>query len=243
MLIINADDWGRSRAETDSALTCYDEGRITSATAMVYMEDSERAAELAKSDHIGIGLHLNFTERFAAKNTPANLRDTQQAVAGFLRRSKYALLVYNPILRRRFRYLYQAQVEEFLRLYGTPPSHMDGHHHLHLCSNMLLDDVIPAGEKVRRSFSFWPGEKSVINRAYRRLVDTWLVRRYRLTDFFFSLIECLETDRLSRVTELAGNRNVELMTHPVVPDEYAFLMSDRYIETMGMLQKGSYRLL
>ena len=89
MLIIIADDWGRSRAETDNALTCHDEGRITSASAMVYMEDSERAAELAK-DHVGIGLHLNFIERFAAKNTPANLRDTQQAVAGFLRRSKYA---------------------------------------------------------------------------------------------------------------------------------------------------------
>ena len=31
MLIINADDWGRSLAETDAALECYKAGRITSA--------------------------------------------------------------------------------------------------------------------------------------------------------------------------------------------------------------------
>ena len=45
MLIINADDWGRSVAETNAALRCYEEARITSASAMVFMADSERAAE------------------------------------------------------------------------------------------------------------------------------------------------------------------------------------------------------
>jgi predicted glycoside hydrolase/deacetylase ChbG (UPF0249 family) len=48
MLIINADDWGRSVAETDAALRCYREGRITSVNAMVFMQDSERAARLTK---------------------------------------------------------------------------------------------------------------------------------------------------------------------------------------------------
>jgi predicted glycoside hydrolase/deacetylase ChbG (UPF0249 family) len=37
MLIVNADDWGRSVAETDSALRCYQAGRITSVSAMVFM--------------------------------------------------------------------------------------------------------------------------------------------------------------------------------------------------------------
>src|SRR5437588_264599 len=35
MIIINADDWGRSEAETDIALRCFKAGRITSVTAMV----------------------------------------------------------------------------------------------------------------------------------------------------------------------------------------------------------------
>ena len=66
MLIINADDWGRSLAETDAALECYKAGRITSASAMVFMGDSERAAELAKENKLDVGLHLNFTDRFTA---------------------------------------------------------------------------------------------------------------------------------------------------------------------------------
>jgi len=61
MLIINADDWGRSRTETDAALQCYEKGRITSASAMVFMEDSERAADIAKENQVDVGLHLNFS--------------------------------------------------------------------------------------------------------------------------------------------------------------------------------------
>ena len=45
---------------------------------------------------------------------------------------------------------------------------------MHLCANLLLSDMIPAGIKMRRNFSFWPGEKSWLNRAYRALIDRWL---------------------------------------------------------------------
>jgi predicted glycoside hydrolase/deacetylase ChbG (UPF0249 family) len=37
MLIINADDFGRSTVETDAILGCYKAGRITSVSAMVFM--------------------------------------------------------------------------------------------------------------------------------------------------------------------------------------------------------------
>ena len=69
MLIINADDFGRSVAETDAALRCYIAGRITSVSAMVFMADSERAAELAKENELDVGLHLNFTERFTGRTS------------------------------------------------------------------------------------------------------------------------------------------------------------------------------
>ena len=72
---------------------------------------------------------------------------------------------------------------------------MDGHQHMHLCANMLFDRVIRTGERVRRSFSFWPGEKSFLNRTYRRFIDAWLARRYRLTDFFFALSQTFPEER------------------------------------------------
>ena len=243
MLVINADDWGASRVATDSAVACYQESRITSASAMVFMEDSERAADLAKSYQVDVGLHVNLTTRFTSENAPSRLSEKQNRVARFLNQSKYALLIYNPGLRREFQYVYRAQCDEFIRLYGTSPSHFDGHRHMHLCSNMLVNPVIPPGQRVRRSFTFWPGEKSIVNRAYRRLVDRRLACRYQLTDFFFSLLQCLKSERLARVTELARIANVELMTHPAIRDEYDFLVGREWEETLKNLQAVSYSAL
>ena len=142
--------------------------------------------------------------------------------------SKYARIIYNPHLRKEFRYVYQAQVDEYHRLYGSAPSHINGHRHMHLCMNMLLDGIIPQHERIRRNFFFWPGERSILNRTYRQLVDRMLARRYRMTNYFFALSQCLEGDRLMRVADLAREATVELMTHPAKEDEYAYLMGEEY---------------
>jgi chitin disaccharide deacetylase len=243
MIIINADDFGRTAAETDVTLRCYRAGRITSTTAMVYMTDSRQAAELALETGIDVGLHVNLSQLFEADNVPSGLRDRHARVVKFFTRNKYSVLLYNPVLRDDCRHVYQAQVDEFVRLYGRQPSHVDGHQHKHLCTNMLVDRVIPARSRVRRSFSFFPGEKAVINRAYRGLVDHVLARRYRTTDFFFSLPQCLATDGLSRVFELATRSAVELMTHPLKSTEYKYLMSDAYLDGLQRVTAASYSAL
>src|ERR1700710_640786 len=48
LLIVNADDWGGERRSTEAIQEAFDAGRVTSTTAMVYMEDSGRAAEIAR---------------------------------------------------------------------------------------------------------------------------------------------------------------------------------------------------
>ena len=179
---------------------------------MVFMADSERAADLAKENELDVGLHLNFTDRFTSGRVASKLANHHNKIAGFLTRNRYSQVLYNPLLRKAFCYSYQAQAEKFERLFGKPPSHIDGHHHMHLCSNLLVSNLIPAGMKVRGNFSFLPGEKSWLNRAYRFLVDRWLARRYRLVDYFFDLIQCIEGKKLDRVAALAKSSNVELMT-------------------------------
>ena len=240
MLIINADDWGRSVAETDAALRCYKGGRTTSVSAMVFMEDSERAAELAKENELDVGLHLNFTDKFTANPCGSTLANHHDKIVRFLRGNKYSQLLYNPFLRTEFVYSYQAQAEEFARLYGKPPSHIDGHHHMHLCANVLLSNTIPAGAKLRRNFSFWPGEKSMLNRTYRWLVDRWLARRYCLADYFFDLTQCIRGEKLDQVAALAKSSNVELMTHPIVNEEEEYLMSDEFKVILQRLSIGGY---
>lgn len=243
MIIVNADDWGRSPDETDAALACVEARRVSSLTAMVFMADSERAAKLADTASVAVGLHLNLTEPFSGVVRPASLRERHERVARFLSSGRFACLVYNPALRSDFRYVYEAQRAEFERLYGRRPSHVDGHQHQHLCANVLLDRVIPNGEAVRRSFYFWPGEKGAANRAYRFLVNRILAQRYQGTDFFFALAHCLDHQRMERVIALARTRTVELMTHPVIPEERDYLLSDNWVSWLNGVEQGDYSML
>jgi chitin disaccharide deacetylase len=114
---------------------------------------------------------------------------------------------------------------------------------MHLCANILLSNMIPVGMKIRRNFSFWPGEKSFLNRAYRGFVDCWLSRRHRLPDYFFDLTQCIEQKKLERVAALAKSHNVELMTHPVLRTEADYLMSDEYRLMLERLEPGGYSLV
>jgi len=240
MLIINADDFGRSVSETNAALDCYRAGRTTSVTAMVFMNDSERAAQLALANSISAGLHLNLTEPFSAVSAPSELSERHERVAGFLTRAKYAPLIYNPALRDDFRYLYETQIEEFIRLYGHPPSHIDGHQHQHLCTNMLLDGVIPRGLKVRRTFHFWPGEKSFANRAYRKIINSHVKSRFRGTDYFFALVQSLDSKRMEKILELARSSSIELMTHPANLPEREYLLSEAFGILLDTIELGDY---
>jgi predicted glycoside hydrolase/deacetylase ChbG (UPF0249 family) len=240
MIIINADDWGRSVEATDAALTCYEQGPITSVTAMVFMADSERAADIALKKEIPTGLHINFTQSFSGELVDERLRDYHERIKRFLKSNRYSQLLYNPSLQEAFRYVFRAQAEEFIRLYQKAPSHFDGHEHMHLCANMLVMMLIPAGQKVRRSFSFRPEDKNIVNRGYRKLVNRRLCTRYHLTDYFFALSQQSSEDGFARVCNLGLKASVELMTHPAIPCEKAFLKSEQCGKALQGVAKGSY---
>jgi len=223
LLIVNADDWGRDRVTTDRTLDCTRSGAVSSVSAMVFMEDSERAAALAREMGIEVGLHLNLTTSFSAPGCPRRLVEHQQELARYLGRHRLSQVVFHPGLVRAFEYVVAAELEEFRRLYGAAPDRVDGHHHMHLCANVLLARLLPSGTLVRRNFSFQPGEKSLGNVLYRRFVDRMLVRRHRLVDFFFSLPPLEPSSQLERIFSLARQSLVEVETHPVNPDEYRFL--------------------
>jgi chitin disaccharide deacetylase len=240
MLIINADDLGRSAAESDAVLSCFREGRITSASAMVFMADSERAAELTNDAGLDVGLHLNLSEPFTGKRLSNAIQAQHNRVIRFLRLNKYSHLLYNPFLRRSISDVYKAQVTEFCRLYGKEPSHVDGHHHMHLCANVIIGNLIPPGVKLRRNFSFWPGEKGLLNRTYRRVVDDWLARQHRMPDYFFCLLQCIQQKKWDRVEALARYTIVELMTHPVVAAEAQFLQGQEFGAFLQRVSTGTY---
>lgn len=233
VLIVNADDWGRDRETTDRSLECVRCAAVSSVSAMVFMKDSERAAAIALEQGIDAGLHLNFTTPFSAPGIPALLSGHQQRLSQYLLRHRLSQGVFHPGLIRSFEYVVAAQRNEFARLYGSEADRLDGHHHMHLCANVLLGGLLPPGTVVRRNFSFQPGEKSISNRFYRHAVDRALARRHRLTDLFFSLPPLAPSGRLERIFSLAGRFVVEIETHPLNPAEYCFLTQGEMLGLVG----------
>ena len=235
-LIVNADDWGCDRETTCAILDGIQAGAVSAVSAMVFMADSDRAAAIARERGIDTGLHLNFTTPLSAPGCPTRLAARQSDLARHLTRHRLAQVVFQPRLTQTFRDVVNAQIDEFGRLYGTAPSRFDGHHHMHLCANLLAQRLLPAGSLVRRSFSFGPGERSRLNRVYRRLVNDWLAHRHRVVDFLFSLTPLVPPARLSRIFALARAYAVEVETHPVNPDEYRFLVGGELLRRMGDLR-------
>jgi predicted glycoside hydrolase/deacetylase ChbG (UPF0249 family) len=235
-LIVNADDWGRDRDNTGRILDCIRRGSVSSTSAMVFMEDSERAAALAREWSVDTGLHLNLTSAFSVPGCSSRLLEYQAKISKYLWRHRFARTLFHPGLVRSFEYVVSAQLDEYRRLYGTEPERLDGHHHMHLCANVLLAKLLPAGTVVRRNFSFQPGEKGAANRIYRKLSDRMLSKRHRSVDFFFSIEPVENSDRLGRILSFARQHVVELETHPVNPEEYRFLMGSEVSAWLGDFQ-------
>jgi hypothetical protein len=222
-LIINADDWGRDRETTQRIFACFLHGTVSSTSAMVFMEDSERAAEIALEQSIDAGLHFNFTTPFSGRNCPRSLRERQRELTVYLRRRRLARLFFHPGLARSFEYVVKAQLEAFYGLYGVEPKRVDGHHHMHLCANVLLGKLLPVGTFARRSFSRCRPSEGLGRSIYRHLTDRITARRHCLTDFFFSLMPFEPAGHLEHVFTLARSFTVEVETHPINPEEYRFL--------------------
>jgi hypothetical protein len=210
-------------------MDCIQRGTVSSVSAMMFMEDSDRAAAIARERGIDAGLHLNFTTVFSGPGVPTQLVEHQQRLARQLLRHRFAPVVFYPWLTRSFEYVVAAQLEEFGRLYGSAPVRVDGHHHMHLCANVLFGRLLPEGTIVRRNFSFQPGEKSLSNRFYRGRIDRKLAHRHRLVDFFFSLAPLEPANRLQEIFSCARRFVVEVETHPVNPNEYRFLESGEIV--------------
>jgi hypothetical protein len=223
-VIVNADDWGRDALTTDRSLDCILRGAVSSVSAMMFMEDSERAAGLARLHGVDAGLHLNFTLPFAASSCSSRLLEHQRQVSRFLTSHRLAPVLYHPGLVASFEYVAKAQMDEYERLYGVPANRMDGHHHMHLCTNVTRQKLLPEGIVVRRNLTFGPGEKGYVNRLYRSRQDRRLARRHRTTDLFFDLQPLEPLQRLTRIFELADRCDIEIETHPVRDEEYNFLV-------------------
>jgi predicted glycoside hydrolase/deacetylase ChbG (UPF0249 family) len=241
LLIVNADDFGRDTRTTNAILDCYSAAGITSTSGMVGMKDSRRARDLAEEAGIPVGLHLNLTAPFTDPDLPASSRERHAELVKYFRGP--ARWLFNPLIRRRVDQAITEQIDQYSMLYGRLPSHLDGHQHIHITPNVLTARAFPPELTVRPSFTFLPGEKSVLNRAVRRGINTYISRRFNSPGYFFSirtLHPALGGSGMARKLMLAKHGTVEIMCHPALGDEFRVVNSDEWQSAISSVQLGTY---
>jgi predicted glycoside hydrolase/deacetylase ChbG (UPF0249 family) len=229
LLIINADDLGGRRPATDAALEAHAAGGITSATAMVHMPDSARAAELALEQELPVGLHLNLTQAFEADDVPPGVRERQRRVVAHftpLSRARRLMPVAAPALRQAVRDTIADQLAAFRELYGGEPTHLDSHNHAHTALVVLRE--LPTELPLR------------LTRTRR---GSLLRRRFATTDEFHPIHHVaaeLGGTGAAPLAARARTRTIEVMTHPAEAGELDVLRGDAWQAALAEAPLGSY---
>ncbi|MHC4154180.1 MAG: carbohydrate deacetylase [Planctomycetota bacterium] len=129
-LIVNADDFGFSKAVTDGIIDCHQHGCVTSTTLMANMPATEYAAEQAAGlPGLSVGVHLVLNGGRPISH-PASIPDLVNADGSFfgageaVRRAKCLQLPTEQAEEE-----FSAQVEKCLSL-GINPTHCDSHHNI-----------------------------------------------------------------------------------------------------------------
>ena len=243
LLIVNADDWGYNTGATEAIADCFEAGALTSTTAMVFMSDSQRAAERSRDlPALGVGLHLNLVEEFSDPAAPARVRDRQRRFIEHFRLVRLRRWSYNPSIRHEVNRIVADQFERFHELYGRAPTHLDGHHHCHLAANVLLSPAVPSGMKVRGALSDTRLRNPLVD-GLRTVRDRMLTRRFTTTDYFFSVRSVwppLGANGAPPRLELSREASIEVMVHPAFPDEYRALTADPWRAALREAPVGSF---
>jgi predicted glycoside hydrolase/deacetylase ChbG (UPF0249 family) len=130
VLIVNADDFGRSSSINQGVARAHDEGIVTSASAMVRWPAVEEAAAMARDrPDLSVGLHFDLSEWVYRDGdwTPLYqvVADDRAAVEAEL----------------------AAQLAQFIALFGRQPTHLDSHQHRHL-EEPVRSVVVEAGGRL-----------------------------------------------------------------------------------------------
>lgn len=122
LLVVNADDFGRSHDINQGIIEAHENGMVTSASLMVTGAAFEEAVQRVRAyPRLGIGLHLDLDRFFHVQHGVGRLGGYKDSEA--------------PL---------QAVVEETERQIktlmhtGLPVDHLDSHHHSHLRPELLV---------------------------------------------------------------------------------------------------------
>lgn len=198
-LIVNADDFGQTSGVTRGIVECHRRGIVTSTSLMVTGRALEEAAALSRENpKLSIGLHFDV---WGEDEREFDTHDIGATRTEFLR-----------------------QVDEFVRVMGRKPTHIDSHRHAHREEHLMehfLKWCEPLGVPVRGD-----GKVNWVGGFYAQ----W---EWKVTELKYVSVEFLE--RMLREEVPPGV--TEFSCHPgyITPDYYGVYMYEREAEIKTMI--------
>ncbi|MDX1951571.1 MAG: hopanoid biosynthesis-associated protein HpnK [Verrucomicrobiota bacterium] len=240
-LIVNADDFGRSREINHAVIRAHREGILTTASLMVTGEAFDEAVTLARANPtLGVGLHLTLVCGVPVLDP----REVPMLVRPAVAPRKNSTFLENPVtagITFFFNQDAKLQVEreieaQFTRFYqtGLPLDHVNGHLHFHLhptVLDILLRRAAEWGIKRMRLTRDLPGLSlmTASGRICYRLSHTvifgilaaWSKRKFKAagilhTDQVFGLLQdtLVDAEYIQRLLPLLPEGISELYSHP-----------------------------
>lgn len=124
-LIINADDFGLTRAVNYGILDAFLNHDISAASLMVNTPATMHAVELIKKYQLPVGIHINIT--LGKPLSSKELVDTLVDKNGCFHKNGY-YLDGNHVDEKQLILEFDRQIEEFVHLIGHLPDHINYHH-------------------------------------------------------------------------------------------------------------------
>jgi len=207
LLIVNADDFGRSAGIDDGIVRAHREGIVTSTTFMTNAPSTTHAASLARAiPTLDLGVHLVVTYARPLSD-PARIRSLVRDDGSFWRPSE---LLARPIDQAEALTEYRAQYARARELVGREPTHIDTHHWVHDHPALSWAVAELARETGAAARTHTPKQR-----------DEYRAKGVRATDHFLRDFQHPGHIGLDDLLGLIGRLDegvTELMCHPGEPD-------------------------
>ncbi len=145
-LCLHADDFGLAPGVNEAILELLENSRMSGTSVMTVFDDLENVAIPLKKfiDRADIGLHLTLTDQPALNGASAI------ATKGAFPNVKKLILscLLHRMDKNALASEISAQLDRFERVFDKPPSHIDGHHHVHVfpvIREVLLEQISKRG--------------------------------------------------------------------------------------------------
>ena len=221
-MIINADDFGYSKAVNMAIADCFRNKTINRTTIMVNMPCAQEAVTLSKENNFFdcVGLHINLTEGKALSKECASSELCDEN--GFFKGTFHIPFKSRLYLNKNIKYAILCEVEAQIKKYlemGFTLMHADSHNYTHAYFSVytqvrkLLKKY--GFRSVRISRNVAPEKFSLPFRIYKELFNG-IIKRLKIkgkkigtTKYFCSI-----QDFIASVDRRKIKNDIELMTHP-----------------------------